>query len=280
MSLEIFLAVLGGAMLHAVWNAIIKGGKEKLFEAVMKTMGGGVAVAFVLPFMPSPARESWPYLAASCGMHILYYSFLSLAYKYTDMSYGYTIMRGGAPIMTSCVLSVGFGLGPGWGWIGVLLLSAGILVLGVDAAQRGNFSLRGTLIALTNTVVIMGYTLADGFGARASGHAVSYVCWLFFFNTFPMALLVNARFGAGFRSYVMERWLYGLTGGLASLGAYGVTIWAMTQAPLALVAALRETSVVFGLLLAVVFLKERMTAMRVIAIIMVTVGSLCLKLLS
>lgn len=277
MSLGIFLAVLCGAVFHAVWNAIIKGGKEKLFEAVMKTMGGGLGVACILPFLPAPARESWPYLACSCCIHIFYYSFLSLTYKYTDMSYGYTIMRGSAPLLTSTMLVFVFGIGLGWGWTGVLLLSSGILTLGVDAALRGSFSVRGTLMALANAVVVMGYTLADGFGAKASGAPVSYVCWLFFFNAFPMTIIVNARYGQRFRDYVRSRWKFGLLGGMCSLASYGVTVWAMGYAPIATVAALRETSVVFGLLLAVLFLKEKVTALRVAGIGLVAVGSVCLK---
>ena len=281
MSLGIFLAVLAGAMLHAVWNAIIKGGREKLFEAVMKTMGGGVGVLPVLFFLPLPAPESWPYLAASCTIHLLYYSFLSLTYKYTDMSYGYTIMRGTAPLMTACMLALGFGMAlNGGGWAGILLLTGGILLLGVDAGRRGNFSLLGTVMALGNAVVIMGYTLSDGFGARASGAPVSYVCWLMFINAFPMTLMVNARYGRRFRDYVRERWPYGLVGGLASLGAYGTAVWAMAYAPMALVAALRETSVIFGLLLAVVFLKEKVTLARVAAIALVAAGSVCMKVLA
>ena len=280
MSLGIFLAVLGGALLHSLWNVIIKGGREKLFEAVLNTMGGGVGVLLVLPFLPLPLRDSWGYLAASCTIHILYYTFLSFAYKHTDMSYGYTIMRGAAPLMTSTVLALGFGvtLNAG-GWAGVLLLSAGILTLAVDAARRVDFSWPGTLMALANAVVVMGYTVSDGFGARASGHAVSYVCWLFFFNAFPMTLIVNAKYGKKFRDYARQRWQYGLFGGLCSLGAYGVTIWAMSMAPMALVAALRETSVIFGLLLAVIFLKEKVSPLRVVAVCLVMAGMLCMKVL-
>lgn len=279
MSLGIFLAVLGGALLHSLWNVIIKGGKEKLFEAVLNTMGGGAGVLLVLPFLPTPAPESWGYLAASCTIHILYYSFLSFAYKYTDMSYGYTIMRGAAPLMTSTVLALGFGVAlSAGGWAGVLLLSAGILTLAVDAARRVDFSWLGTGLALANAVVVMGYTVSDGFGARASGHAVSYVCWLFFFNAFPMTLIVSARYRKKFWDYALLRWKYGLFGGLCSLGAYGVTIWAMSEAPMALVAALRETSVIFGLLLAVVFLKEKVSLFRGVAVCLVMAGMVCMKM--
>lgn len=279
MSLGIFLAVLGGALLHSLWNVIIKGSKEKLFEAVLNSMGGGVGVLLLLPFMPFPSPESWGYLATSCTVHILYYILLSFTYKYTDMSYGYTIMRGAAPLMTSTVLALGFGLTlSAGGWIGVLLLSTGILTLAVDAARRVNFSWLGTLVALANAVVVMGYTLSDGFGARTSGDVISYICWLFFFNAFPMTLIVNARYGKKFRDYARQRWQYGLFGGLCSLGAYGITIWAMSVAPIALVAALRETSVIFGLLLSVFFLKEKVSALRVVAVCLVMAGMVCMKM--
>lgn len=281
MSVPLLLAVLGGALLHSLWNVIIKGGKEKLFEAALNTLGGGVGVCFILPFLPAPAPASWPLLATSCTIHIAYYTLLSLAYKHADMSYGYTIMRGTAPLLTSLMLALVFGVAlSAGGWTGVLLLSAGILTLAVDAVRRGSFSRSGTLLALANAVVVMGYTLSDGYGARLSGHAVSYVCWFYFFNAFPITLIVNAHYGSRFRDYVKQRWGYGLFGGLCSLGSYGITVWAMTRAPMALVAALRETSVIFGMLLAAVFLHERITQARVLAVLLVAGGIMCIKLLA
>ncbi|MDR0467047.1 MAG: EamA family transporter, partial [Deltaproteobacteria bacterium] len=124
MQLDIVFIMLGAALLHAAWNAIIKGGGNALFEAVLKTLGGGVAVCCVLPFLPLPDPRSLPYLAASCTIHLAYYTFLGLSYRNADMSIAYTIMRGTAPLLTSLTLTLALGvpLSAG-GWLGVVLLS-------------------------------------------------------------------------------------------------------------------------------------------------------------
>lgn len=281
MPIEIGLAVLFGAMLHAGWNVIVKGGTEKLYESSLIALGGGAGVLPVLFFLPAPAVQSWGFLAASCCVHTTYYVMLSLAYKYTDMSYGYTIMRGTAPLLTSIVLFLAvderltFG-----GWSGILLLSCGILTLAMDAARRGSFPVIGTAMALGNALVIMAYTISDGYGARGSGHAVSYVCWLHLLNAAPITVFLFLTRGQGYRDYVRARWKTGLLGGLFGLGAYGISIWAMTKAPVPLVAALRETSVIFGMLFGVWLLKEKMTPARVGAVCLVAAGTMCIKILA
>jgi drug/metabolite transporter (DMT)-like permease len=273
--------MLGAALLHAAWNAIIKGGSNALFEAVLKTLGGGVAVCCVLPFLPLPDPRSLPYLAASCAIHLGYYTFLGLSYRSVDMSIAYTIMRGTAPLLTSLALAFALGvpLSAG-GWIGVTLLSTGILTLSADALRQGRLAWRGCCTALANALVIMCYTLADGYGARASLNPVSYTCWLFFINAFPMSLLVYWRYRGEFTAYVRQRWRFGLLGGVCSLASYGIDIWAMTKAPIAMVAALRESSVIFGMLLAVLFLGERVTFSRVLAVLLVAAGVMSLHVLA
>lgn len=279
MPLDVVLPVLGAALLHAAWNAVIKGGGNPLFEAVLKTLGGGVAVLFILPFLPLPAPACLPYLAASCSIHIAYYSLLGLSYRRADMSVAYPLMRGTAPLMTSLYLTLALGVGLSVeGWIGVLLLSAGILSLSLHALLRGGAVRTGCLLALLNAPVIMGYTLADGYGGRASGEPVSYACWLFFVNAFPMTVAVCLRRRAEFTAYLRRRWKYGLFGGLCSLGSYAVAIWAMTKAPIALVAALRESSVIFGVLAAVFFLGEKITPVRIFAALAVAAGVIALRL--
>ena len=278
MQLDIVLFMLGAALLHAVWNAVIKGGGNPLFEAVLKTWGGGAAVCFILPFLPLPAPESLPWLAASCGIHILYYTFLSLSYRYTDMSLAYTLMRGSAPLLTGLFLVciVGEAL-PVGGRIGILLLSAGVLSLAAPSLRRGSSARRGCIAALANALVIMGYTLADGYGGRASLAPVSYTCWLFFINAFPLTLIVWTRNGREFTAYARRRWHFGLFGGVCSLASYGITIWAMTKAPIAMVAALRESSVILGMVLAVIFLKEKLTPVRIFAALSVAAGVISLR---
>jgi drug/metabolite transporter (DMT)-like permease len=281
MQLDILLIMLGAALLHAAWNAIIKGGSNPLFEAVLKTMGGGVAVCCVMPFLSLPAPQSVPYLAASCAIHLAYYTLLGLSYRNVDMSIAYTIMRGTAPLLTSLamVFALGTPLSVG-GWLGVVLLSSGILILSADALRRGRLAWRGCCLALANALVIMCYTLADGYGGRASLNPVSYACWLFFINAFPMTLVVYRRYGDEFTAYVRQRWRFGLLGGVCSLGSYGIAIWAMTKAPIAMVAALRESAVIFGMLLAVFFLGERVTRFRVLAVLLVAAGVMSLHALA
>jgi len=281
MQLDIVLIMLGAALLHAAWNAIIKGGGNALFEAVLKTLGGGVAVCCVLPFLPLPDPRSLPYLAASCTLHLGYYTFLGLSYRNVDMSIAYSIMRGTAPLLTSLalVLALGVPLSAG-GWLGVTLLSAGILTLSADALRQGRLAWRGCCAALANALVIMCYTLADGYGGRASLHPVSYTCWLFLFNAFPMTLIVSWRYRGEFVAYVRRRWRFGLLGGVCSLGSYGIAIWAMTKAPIAMVAALRESSVIFGMLLAVFILKEKVTFFRALAVLLVAAGVMSLHMLA
>lgn len=268
-------------MLHAGWNVIVKGGSDKLYESSLIALGGGAGVLPALFFLPLPASQSWGFLAASCCIHTTYYVMLSLAYRHTDMAYGYTLMRGAAPLFTSLLLfaAMDVRLSPG-GFGGIFLLACGILTLAADAVRRGSFSATGTAMALGNALIIMAYTVSDGYGARASGHAVSYVCWLHLFNALPITAALLLTRGQCYRDYVREHWKPGMLGGLFGLGAYGISIWAMTKAPVPLVAALRESSVIFGMLFGVWLLKEKLTPARVAAVCLVAAGAACIRLLA
>ncbi|MCC8194725.1 MAG: DMT family transporter [Deltaproteobacteria bacterium] len=275
----VILVVLGSAVLHAVWNTIIKGGTDKLVETAMKAGGGGLMVLFILPFLPLPLPESRMFIAATVCIHLFYYLFIAYAYRGADLGYAYTIMRGSSPLFTALfsVFILHEALSAN-GWTGVILLSSGVLILAVDAVRHGGFHLPSTILALANAFVIMGYSLVDGHGVRHAGSAVSYTCWVFFCNAFPITIYtLIARRGDYFR-YVKNRWRYGLFGGTCSLLAYGLALWGMTRAPIAMVAALRETSVVFGMLFAVLFLKEKATAARIAAVLLVLIGAAVMRL--
>lgn len=278
MDMFVLLVVLGSAVLHAVWNAIIKGGEDKLIETSMKTAGGAVAVIFILPFLPLPLPESRPFIAGTVAIHLFYYLFIAYAYRGADMSYAYTIMRGSSPLFTALVsvFVLHEALSSG-GWAGVLMLSSGVLILAVDAVRRGGFSLSATILALANAFVIMGYSLVDGHGVRYAGEALSYICWVFFCNAFPITLYTIIARRGNYVRYVKKRWKYGLLGGTCSLVAYGLALWGMTRAPIATVAALRETSVVFGMLFAVLFLKEKVTTARIAAVLLVLAGAVAMR---
>lgn len=274
----VILVVLGSAILHAVWNAIIKGGTDKLVETAMKAGGGGMLVLFILPFLPLPLPESRIFIAGTVCIHLFYYLFIAYAYRGADLSYAYTVMRGSSPLFTAlfAVFLLHEALSTS-GWAGVIMLSSGVLLLAVDAVRHGGFHWPSTILALANAFVIMGYSLVDGHGVRLAGNAVSYTCWVFFCNAFPVTIYtLIARRGEYFR-YVKKRWKYGLFGGTCSFIAYGLALWGMTRAPIAMVAALRETSVVFGMLFAVVFLKEKVTPARIAAVLLVLTGAAIMR---
>jgi drug/metabolite transporter (DMT)-like permease len=282
LSTSVIVVILGSAVLHAVWNAIIKGGTDKLLETSLKALGGALLMLCFMPFLPLPAPASRPFLAGTACIHLFYYLFMAYAYKSSDMSYVYTLMRGSSPLFTAlftvCVL--GHGLSPG-GWAGVTLLSSGILVMAFDSLRRGDFRAAPTALALLNSLVIMGYTVMDGSGVRLAGDPFAYICWVSFLNCFPITIFVLCRRGIKtYCAYLKTRWKYGITGGACSAVAYGLAVWCMTRASISQVAALRETSVVFGMLLAVVFLKEKMTFPRVTAVFTVLIGAAAMRLYS
>lgn len=274
----VIFAVLGAAFLHATWNIIVKGGSNKLFETAMNALGGGLGALFILPFLPLPARECWGLLAISCLCHLTYYLCMAAAYRITDLSLGYTIMRGAAPMLTALAMTLlGVHLGL-VGWTGVLLLCGGIFTLALEQKLQHKGSLKGILYSLRTSFVIMGYTLADGYGARLSGDSISYTCWIFFLNIFPIHFYILFKHGREYLAYLHKRGAIGISGGLCGLASYGIAIWAMTVAPIALVAALRESSVIFGMLMAVAFLHEKLGALRILAILLVLSGAIISRL--
>ena len=244
----------------------------------MNALGGGLGAMVLLPFFPVPDRAAWGFLALSCCCHLTYYLCIAAAYRVADLTLGYTIMRGTAPMLTAlalCLLGVPLGVA---GWGGVILLCSGILTLALEQKLAHKGSLRGVLYSLRTSFVIMGYTLADGYGARLAGDSVSYTCWIFFLNIFPLHIYILARYGRDYLRYLRRRAVPGISGGLCGLGSYGIAIWAMTMAPIALVAALRETSVIFGMIMAVIFLGERLTVLRLTAILLVMAGAMIIRL--
>ena len=278
MSLAVMFLVLFGAALHAGWNAIIKAGSDKQLDTMLVICGGAILAAIALPFIPLPDRASWPYLGGSVAIHFFYFTLVALAYRTGDLSYAYPIMRGSAPLLTSVVAAVTVRepLPPG-AWPGIALISAGIFALAGDSWRSGRFPLAPTVFALLNAVAITAYTLVDGVGIRASGHAASYILWLFFLIPLPLlAWILLTRAGA-FKVQFRSRWKAGFLGGLCTGASYGFALWAMTVAPIAIVAGLRETSVIFGTVLACLFLKERFGPMRYAAAFLVTVGGIAIK---
>jgi phosphonate utilization associated putative membrane protein len=271
-------AVLLGAVLHASWNALVKSSQDKALDtALIHLIGSLVALPLVM-LLGWPAAASWPYILASVTIHIAYYVALTGAYKHGDLGLTYPLMRGTAPLLValSASLTVGEHLSP-LAWAGVLGISCGVLALGLS--RHAIDSPRAVGFALANAVIIAIYTVVDALGARASGNPLQYVVALFALDGWPFALMVFMRRG-GHRvwPYARMRWPVALGGALASLGSYGIALWAMTRAPVATVAALRETSVLFAALLGSWFLKEAFTVRRAIGTAVIVAGVMALRL--
>lgn len=272
-------AVLFAALMHAGWNAIVKSSPDKQLDTVLVTVGAALVSVVSLIFLPLPTPESWGYLAASALIHVAYFALVAAAYRTGDLSYAYPIMRGTAPLLTAIAVAILLvePLGPG-GWGGILLISAGILLLAGSQWRMGRFDLPQTLFALGNAGVICLYTLVDGIGTRLSGNAFSYVGWMLAFNALLLVGVALLRRPAALVAHACTRWHLGLAGGAFTWGSYAIALWAMTQAPIALVAALRETSVIFGTILAAVVLGEKFGAIRYAAALLVCVGAVVLKI--
>jgi drug/metabolite transporter (DMT)-like permease len=273
-----FLVLLGAA-LHATWNVIIKAGSDKQLDTMLVISGGAIIAAFVLPFVPLPEKASWPYLGASVAIHFFYFTLVALAYRTGDLSYAYSIMRGSAPLLTAVVAAVTVREPLSFGaWIGIALISFGIHGLTGDSWRSGRFPLASTIFGLLNAVVIMAYTLVDGLGIRLSGNASSYILWLFLLIPLPLLSLTLLTRPKAFGTQLRLRWKAGFFGGICTAVSYGLALWAMTVAPIALVAGLRETSVIFGTVFAWLFLHERFGAVRYVAAGLVTLGGIAIKL--
>jgi len=277
--LDVTLLVLAAALMHASWNAIAKSGADKLLEITVMGLAGAVLCALALPFVPPPQPEAWPWLAASVMLHTLYFAALAAAYHWGDLSHAYPLMRGGAPVLVAFigVLLLDDVLTAPM-WAGILLISSGILLpfwlLRRDRAGQ----VKGTMFALANAAIIASYTLVDGIGTRLSAHPLSYCLWLFLANPLPILAFALVRHRRGVWVYLRQRWLPCGVGGVLTVCAYGVVLWAMTRAPIAAVAALRETSVVFAALIGAVFLREGFGAVRVAGAVLVVGGIAMLRL--
>ena len=277
--LDVTAWVLAAALMHASWNAIAKTGTSKLLEVTTMALAGGAFCALAVPFLPLPEPAAWPWLAASILLHFLYFIALAGAYRWGDLSHSYPLMRGIAPVLVAVFAMLLFD-DPLTGamWTGVLLISAGILVPFWLARARSSTHLKGTLFALANTVIIAAYTLVDGVGTRLSAHPLSYCLWLFLLDPLPILIFAYARHRAAVWQYMQRRWAPCAIGGLLTISAYGIVLWAMTRAPIAAVSALRETSVIFAALIGAFFLREGFGTARIAGAILVAGGIAALRL--
>jgi drug/metabolite transporter (DMT)-like permease len=278
-SLPVTLAVLGGALLHASWNALVKSSADKQLDTAAISAGAGLLALGALVWLPLPAPASYPWLAASAVVHILYFALLADAYRWGELSFTYPVMRGGGPVIVALTGALAFGETlPLAQTAGVAMICAGVLAF-ATARSHDPAALRRALgFALGNAAVVAAYTIIDAQGARASGAPVSYALCFFVANGIAVPAWFALRRGRAVAEYFARRWTRSFAGGACTLGSYGIALWAMTQAPVALVAALRETSVIFGALLGALLLGERFTRRRLMATGAVLAGLVALRI--
>lgn len=278
--LYVFAAVIGAAAMHAGWNAILKISIHPFLAANLVAFFAGLIALPALVYFGFPARASWPYLAGSILVHIFYYWTLTEAYRHADMGQVYPIARGTAPLLTAVVslvvLKEPIGLVAA---CGIAVLGAGIVYMAKAGGNRlSDMNPAGVRYALLTAVIISTYTVFDGLGARAAGDAHSYVSAYFVIDGISVLAMALIRFGARDVVASFRHCVAGFAGGAMSLGAYWIAIWAMTIAPIGIVAALRETSVLFAVGISTLILKERLSLPRVVACLLILGGIVLIRL--
>ena len=277
MSFGVFAAVLAAALVHAGWNVLVKGAADKLAMTISVAIGAGVVAMAILPFLPLPMPESWPFLGVSVLLQSVYYLLIARAYRVADMSLAYPLMRGAAPVVVAIAGIVLFSEAlTGGQWLAVGLISLGVVTLALGAFRQQPLAMAGVTAALCNAMVIAAYTLVDASGVRLSRSPIAYALLLAVLTgvvTVAMALAGGARPRLGVRTLGL-----GLAGGAATTLSYGVALWAMTRSPVAPVAALRETSIVFALILSRLVFGEKVGGRRFAAACLVMAGVAALRL--
>jgi drug/metabolite transporter (DMT)-like permease len=275
----VLAAVLFAALMHASWNALVKSRGDTFLATALVVGGGGLLGACALPFLAAPAPASWSFIAASSLAQLLYYALLVETYRAGDMSHAYPLMRGSAPLL------VALAGGPLTGerldalqWLAVLLICGGILALYATARAGAAAARRTTAFALLTACVIACYTVIDGVGVRRSGAPAAYTIWIFMLSGAGLFAWALARRARALAAFARANLVLVPFGGVATLGSYAIALWAMTRAPVATIAALRETSILFATAIAALVLRERISPARLSAVALVACGAVVMRL--
>lgn len=276
----VFLAVLFAAACHAGWNALIKVGLDPLSTTTLISLGAGLVALALAPLVGVSAWAAWPWLIASVIVHLCYFASLIESYRTGDLGQVYPIARGSAPLMTAAATTVFIGEKLSLvGWTGIFSLVAGVLLLSARGGRElAEVDRRAIGFALFTALTICAYSVVDGIGARLSANPNAYSVWLFIGIAVVMLPYAIYRDGPDVIPAMRRFWRRGLAGGALQLLSYGIAIWAMTAAPIAVVATLRETSVLFGAVIAVVVLKEPLRAARIVAACLIVCGLILIRL--
>ncbi len=275
MQAGVFWIIMFSAVLHAAWNAIVKGAGHQLVATALVTASASMLAFATLWVVGLPSPQSWPFILASVSVHVAYFLLLARTYRVADMGQTYPVMRGSAPLLLMI-------FGMSWlgerlsvtAWVGVFVLCVGIFSMMAGSRRAGA---KGVWLALINGVIIAVYTLIDGVGVRRSGGALAYTSAVFMLTGMPLLAWTLATQPRLLLHGLRRYWLLGLVGGVSTLASYGLALWAMLVAPVAVVAALRETSILFGALISTLVLKERLSVSRAMAVATIALGAAILR---
>jgi drug/metabolite transporter (DMT)-like permease len=276
MTATVVILVLGAAILHATWNALLRSGADRFWSIVVMS---AVSASVALPFtwlLDAPFSASWPYIGLSAALQISYCLFLVRAYRDGDLGQVYPIARGSSPMLVTvgAAIFAGEKLDP-IALTGVVMVSAGIIAM---AFGRHRPDAKSILAALATGLFIAGYTVTDGIGSRLSGHPQSYAAWLFLFQGAPMPIIYIAMRGRLAIDPFDRETLKASGSGVLSLLGYGIVIWALARSPMGQVSALRETSILFAVLMGRIFLGEKLTVGRMVAGATIAIGAIVLSI--
>ena len=274
----VFMIVLLSAFLHATWNGMVKNHDDKTVALAGIILGHIPLSILAILILPSPKIESFPYIIFSVVIHQGYQWYLLKSYEIGDLTKVYPIARGSAPLLTTFV-SIFF--------LGVILdklilasiflICIGIFLLGMHDYKKNNFNL--IKYPLITGIFIGSYSLVDGYGARISESAISFVSWSFLINSFIFPFVLRFR---GERHVIKRVYDYGkkifFYGTTMSYASYALVVWAFTKAPIPVVSSLRETSILLSIIIGYFLLKEKINATKIISIFLIVIGVIGIKL--
>jgi len=278
MSSKVLLIVIFAALLHAAWNFLVKRVEDKHLSMSAVVIGHTPFAVAALLYAPLPSPGSLPYLFTGAILHVGYQLFLLNSYRIGDLSQVYPLARGVSPLIVACVSVILLGVRLSWlELLAVIIIGTGIMSLALVQRSDGQRNGGAAFLAITTGCFIAAYSLVDGLGARQAGTALGFYGWLSVVNAIIFAAIMGVTKPGLVTKVVYRKWRLSLIGGGASFTAYALVTWAFTVAPIALVTALRETSIIFALLFSVFFLKERLSIMKVFATMITLLGVVLLR---
>ena len=276
---HVFIAVLVAALLHAGWNTLVKVGLDRVSTILLLGIVQAVIAIPILPFVTQPAQQAWIWIAVSALLHTGYKVFLVQAYAHADLSQAYPLARGTAPLIVTVVSVVFLGvtLAP-LSLVAIGAISVGILLMAAKGATSGFMNGRALFYALGTAGFTASYTLVDGIGARLAESASGFILWLVIGDAIGTTAYALWTRGTAIFPALVPAWKVGVAAGAMSLGSYWIAVWAFTQAPIALVAALRESSILFAVLIAAFVLREHVSRWRWASALSIATGVVLMRL--